>query len=115
SRVDQHGTAPEPAQRSRVDHVPGLRRTGSVQGDEVAVFEQLVEPRALACTVTLENGGLDQGTCINEYLHAETAVRAPRDRPADAPEADQPERLPAHLLAEKLQRLPAAPASAADE
>ena len=78
------------ANASRADQVPRVLGERAVQRHEVRALEQLVERHAARARAV-------------EHLHAE-ALRAPRDRLADAPEADDAERRAGHLGAERRGR-----------
>jgi hypothetical protein len=93
------------AQRLLADEADGLGRLGQVDGDEVALFEQLVQRHA-AHAHLCGPGGRHVGV-VGDDVHAE--CRQPlRDEHADAAEPDDADRLLVQLDARVLAALPLA-------
>src|SRR3569833_1675395 len=111
---DQKGRALHPAQARLFQHATGCGAAGAMEGDEVRVFQQLIQ----VCTVLASGARLDFGggafARVVENLHAEAVMGLPGGGQADTPEADQSQGFARDIGADHSGGRPAWPLVCAD-
>ena len=102
-RVDEDGVRLDQRELARADEVPRRWSERAAKRDEIRTPEQIVEGGEGRPDLALVHLGEPRSLGV-EHRHVE-AAGAPRDRPADAPEADDPDGLAVHARAGEVHRL----------